>query len=221
MSSEKPQNRYGASSVKQPPADLAERLWQVSDRFLALGSDVKVDDLAELSGVPRATIYYYFSGKDDVMAFLLAQKVQHAGGVVAEAAATQGSVIERTERVLRVMLREMANHPSLCTRLLCWMTTPTAEQLVIDAQGSLLAPLRALFIEGQASGELAAIDPVDATTAVMGALSMVAMRHTITGDFDADAIADSMIPWLLDGLRGHEGAKAPGSSSARRSRART
>ena len=56
--------------MKQPPADLAERLWHVSDRFLALGSDLKIDDLAELSGVPRATIYYYFSGKDDVMAFL-------------------------------------------------------------------------------------------------------------------------------------------------------
>jgi len=62
--------------VKQPPPELAERLWEVSDRFLALGSDVKVDELAEMSGVPRATIYYYFSGKDDVMAFLLTQKVE-------------------------------------------------------------------------------------------------------------------------------------------------
>src|SRR5690349_2737401 len=141
MSYDNRQGMYGASAVKQPPAELAERLWQVSDRFLALGSDVKVDDLAELSGVPRATIYYYFSGKDDVMAFLLAQKVQHASGIVAAAAEGQGSVAERTERVLRVMLREMANHPALCTRLLCWMTTPTAEQLVIDAQGSLLTPL--------------------------------------------------------------------------------
>jgi len=187
--------------VKQPPPELAERLWEVSDRFLALGSDVKVDELAEMSGVPRATIYYYFSGKDDVMAFLLTQKVQRASVVVAQAAARSGTVAERLSDVFRAMLHQMADHPALCTRLLCWMTTPTAEQLVLEAQGSLMAPVRALFDAGQASGELAAIDPIDATTAVMGALSMVAMRHTVNGDFDPDEIAADLIPRLLDGLR--------------------
>jgi AcrR family transcriptional regulator len=201
--------------VKQPPADLAERLWQVSDRFLALGSDVKVDDLAELSGVPRATIYYYFSGKDDVMAFLLAQKVQRASVIVAEAAAGRGTPVDRMQRVLRAMLHQMADHPALCTRLLCWMTTPTAEQLVLEAQGSLMAPVRDLIVEGQTVGEFADMDPLDATTAVMGALSLVAMRHTVNGDLDPDGVADDLIPWLLDGLRRRERANARGDSTHR------
>jgi AcrR family transcriptional regulator len=186
--------------VKQPPAELAERLWQVSDPFLALSSDVKVDELAELSGVPRATLYYYFSGKDDVMSFLLAQKVERAGAVVAEAATGDGPPIERLARVCRVVLHQMAAHPALCTRLMWWMTTPTAEQLVIEAQSSLLAPVRELFAEGQAAGDFPDLDPVDATTAVMGALAMVAMRHTVNNDFNPDAVADSLIPCLLGGL---------------------
>src|SRR5579862_6259573 len=94
------------AGVKQPPPDLAERLWEVSDRFLALGSDVRVDELAELSGVPRATIYYYFSGKDDVMAFLLAQHVERASVIVASAATGPGSPTERLERVIRAMLEQ-------------------------------------------------------------------------------------------------------------------
>ena len=190
--------------MKHPPAELAERLWQVSDQFLALGSDVKVDELAELSGVPRATIYYYFSGKDDVMSFLLAQKVERAGRVVAEAATGDGPPIERLERVFRVMLHQMADHPALCTRLMCWMTTPTAEQLVIEAQNALLAPVRALFVEGQAAGDFPDLDPTDAITAVMGALAMVAMRHTLNRDFNPDDVADTLIPCLLYGL-----ARAP------------
>ena len=208
--------------VKQPPADLAERLWQVSDRFLALGSELKIDELAELTGVPRATIYYYFSGRDDVMAFLLAQKVERASVIVNEAAAGPGTPSDRLQRVFRAMLQQMADHPALCTRLMCWMTSPTTGKLVIEAQGSLTAPLRALFLEGQATGEFADIDPVDATTAVMGALSMVAMHHTVNGDFNPHAVADTLIPWLLDGLRSRRplGTRGTGAASRRRARGR-
>jgi TetR/AcrR family transcriptional regulator len=186
--------------VKQPPSDLAERLWEVSDEFLALGSDAKVDELAELSGVPRATIYYYFSGKDDVMSFLMAQKVERAGVVVAQAASGAGTPTDRLRRVFRAMLQQMADHPALCTRLMCWMPTAASERIVIEAQGALMAPVRALFVEGQAAGDFPEIDPADATTAVMGALAMVAMRHTINRDFDPDVVADSLIPCLLEGL---------------------
>jgi AcrR family transcriptional regulator len=206
--------------VKQPPPDLAERLWQVSDRFLAPGTDLKIDELAGLAGVPRATIYYYFSGKDDVMAFLLAQKVERAGVVVAEAAAGPGSASDRLGRVLRALLEQMAEHPALCTRLLCWMTATTAEHLLVEAQASLWGPLRELVVEGQATGEFAEIDPVDATTAITGALSMVAMHHTVNGDFDPHAVADRLISWLFDGLRSRRPTAARGSGAGGRRRAR-
>lgn len=206
--------------MKQPPAELAERLWEVSDQFLALGSEVKIDELAELSGVPRATIYYYFSGKDDVMSFLMTQKVERAGVVVARAATGSGTPSERLRRVFRAMLHEMADHPALCTRLMCWMPSVAGERLVIEAQGALMAPVRALFAEGQAAGEFPDIDPVDATTAAMGALSMVAMRHTVNGDFDADAVADSLIPGLLEGF-GRRPSPKPAARTGRRAGART
>ena len=186
--------------VKQPPAELAERLWEVSDEFLALDSEVKIDELAELTGVPRATIYYYFSGKDDVLSFLLAEKVKRASVVIEQAAAGPGLPGERLGRVFRAMLHQMADHPALCTRLMCWMASTAAEQVVIEAQGALMAPVRVLFAEGQAAGEFPVLDPVDATTAVMGALAMVAMRHTVNGDFDPDAVADTLVPGLLEGL---------------------
>jgi AcrR family transcriptional regulator len=205
--------------VKQPPVDLAERLWQVSDKILDLGNEVRIEELAELSGVPRATIYYYFSGRDDVMSFLLTQKVERASVIVAEAAAGPGAPSERLQKVLRAMLQQMADHPSLCTRLMCWMSASVgAERTVIEAQGSLMAPVRALLAEGQASGELAEIDPLDATTAVMGALAMVAMRHTVNGDFDPIAVGDALIPRLLDGLRSR--APQPHLSSEPRGRER-
>jgi hypothetical protein len=99
-------------------------------------------------------------------------------------------------------------------------TSTTGERLVLEAQGSLMAPVRLLFAEGQAAGDFPDIDPFDATTALMGALTMVAMRHTINGDFDADAIADSLIPCLLDGLSSGR-ARRPAVRAARRAGARS
>lgn len=190
---------FGA--LKQPPPDLAQRLWDVSDEFLELGSDVKVDDLAELSGVPRATIYYYFSGKEDVLAFLLAEKVRRASEVVAQTAAGPGTPAERLGSVVRAMLHLMAEHPALCTRLMCWMSSGGREAGIIDAQGSLMAPVRELLVEGQATGELSAADPTEASAAIMGTVSMVALHHTVHGGFDPDAVADRVVRQLLDGLK--------------------
>ena len=186
--------------MREPPPDIAERLWAVSDQFLALGHDVKVDELAELTGVPRATLYYYFSGKEDVLAFLLSQKLQRGTAAIAEAAAGSGRPTERLEAVLRAMLRVMAEQPALCTRLLCSMVSEGNGQVMVDAERALMAPVRQLLIEGQATGEFAAFDPVDTTTSLMGATSFVAMRHTLAGHFDPEAVADRLVPQLVHGL---------------------
>jgi TetR/AcrR family transcriptional regulator len=186
--------------MREPPADIAERLWAVSDQFLALGHDVKVDELAELTGVPRATLYYYFAGKGDILAFLLAQKLQRGTAAVADAVRGAGSPAERLAAVLRAMLRVMAEQPALCTRLLCSIVSEGDGQVMVEAERTLMAPVRELLVEGQASGEFTTVDATDTTTSLMGATSFVAMRHTLEGHFDPEAVADRLVPQLLHGL---------------------
>jgi TetR/AcrR family transcriptional regulator len=188
--------------VKAPPADLAERLWVVADRALQQGSDLRVDDLSELSGVPRATLYYYFSGKDDIAAFLLGQQLQRGTERIAEAARTTGTAAERLATVMRAMLETMAEHPALCTRLLGGMvSTMTGAQLIAEVDRRIMAPVRDLLSEAAADGELVVTDPATTTLALMGAVSTVAMVRTLSGEFDPVEVADQLIPQVLDGLR--------------------
>ena len=63
-----------------------------------------------------------------------------------------------------------------------------------------MAPVRELLEAGQAAGEFADVDALDATTSLIGAISMVAMRHTINGDFDPEVVAAHLVPQLLHGL---------------------
>jgi AcrR family transcriptional regulator len=189
------------SDVKVPPADLAERLWAVSDQVLAPGPDIRIDDLAELAGVPRATLYYYFSGKDDVFAFLLAQKLQRGTEAITAAAHSPGSAVQKLEAVLRAMLHTMAEHPELCTRLLSGtITQGTGGQLMVEVERTLMAPVRDLLAEAKASGELVVGNPADTTLSLMGAVAIVAMVRTATDTFDPDEVADWLIPQFLNGL---------------------
>ena len=54
-----------------PPA-IASKLPAAAAVFAEHGvDDTSIKDVSELIGVPRATLYYYFAGKEDILAFLL------------------------------------------------------------------------------------------------------------------------------------------------------
>ena len=189
------------NSVKVPPPELAERLWAVSDEILAPGTDMKIDDLAALAGVPRATLYYYFAGKDDVFAFLLAQKLQRGTAAVASAASQSGDAVARLRAVLTAMLHTLAEHPELCVRLLgAVVDQGNTGQLMDEIERTLMAPVRALLAEANEGGELAVNDASTTTLAMMGAVAIVSMVRTTRNEFDPDEVAGSLIPLFLDGL---------------------
>jgi len=188
--------------VKAPPKELAERLWDASDEILKPGVDMRIDDLAALVGVPRATLYYYFSGKDDVFEFLLAQKLQRGTVSIAEALDTTGSAVERLTAVLHALLQTAADHPELCTRLLGRMINDgTSGQLMHEIDQTLMAPVRALLTEAQHEGDLALADAADTTLSLIGSLAIVAMVRTTRGTFDPNEVAEWWIPQVLNGLR--------------------
>ena len=188
--------------VKAPPPELAEKLWDASDAILKPGTDMRIDDLAALVGVPRATLYYYFSGKDDVFEFLLAQKLQRGTASIAAALDTPGDPVDRLTAVLRAMLQTTAEHPELCTRLLGRMIDDgTSGQLMHEIEHTLMAPVRELLTEAQRAGELVLVDAADTTLAIIGSLVIVAMVRTTRGNFDPAEVAEWWIPQVLDGLR--------------------
>jgi len=188
-------------SVKVPPPELAERLWAVGDKILAPGTDMKIDELAALAGVPRATLYYYFSGKDDVFAFLLAQKLERGTAAVSEAVSQSGDAVTRLRAVLTAMLRTLAENPELCMRLLgAVIDQGNGGHLMAEIERTLMAPVRDLLTEARDDGDLIVLDTADTTLAMMGAISIVAMVRTANDSFDPDAVAETLIPLFLNGL---------------------
>ncbi len=188
--------------MKKLPEDLAQKLLDASNQLSGTNFDVGIDDIAQMAGVPRATLYYYFSGKDDLIGFFLSDKLNRASVAVQKAIASEGSVVERLERTLISVMQAMAEHPTLCTEM------PGAikeagkyEDVVNGADRLMLAPLRELLIEGKAAGELVIPDVNTAAIALMGAVNMVALFQLVqTGTIDVDKTNEALIPQLIDGL---------------------
>jgi AcrR family transcriptional regulator len=189
--------------VKTPPEDLAEKLYGLSEGYLAQGAELRIDEVARAIDVPRATLYYYFAGRDDLLSFLMAEKAARMGTAVRKALADGGSVTERLERVLDAMVGAMAEQPSLCVNLLAAMGQGEAMLgLVLAAEQAVFVPLRELLIEGRATGELDVTDLDVACAGLAGAVLLASVRaYVTTGAIDADAVSSALTAELVDGLR--------------------
>lgn len=195
--------RGSVGAVKKVPEDLADKLHVVGDQFLALGPDGRLDQVAEDAGIPRATLYYYFSGKDDLMTFFMREKMARIGVRVREAKAGEGPAIDRFAAALTAIVRELAAHPAVCVNLTAAMGRMEAmAEVVMAGDQAVMAPLRELLIEARAVGD-ADVPDVELTAAmVLGGITMaVIQRYSMTGEIDADALAASVTAQVMNGVR--------------------
>lgn len=174
----------------------------VSDQLTGTDLDVSVDDIARMADVPRATLYYYFSGKEDLVSFFLSDKLSRASVAIQKAVAGEGPLVERLEETLRSVMRVMAEHPALCTEMPGAVKEAAKYgEVVNEAERVMIAPFRELLIEGKASGELAIEDVDTAAIALLGAVNMVGMFQLVqTGAIDVKHTNEVLIPMLVQGI---------------------
>ena len=188
--------------MKKLPEDISMKLIDASEKLSGTNLDISIDEMAQLADIPRATLYYYFSGKDDLVGFFLADKLSRASDAVQKAINSEGSVVERLERTLASVMGAMAAHPTLSTEMPAAIKEAGKyEEVVNGAERMMLAPFRELLIEGKATGELIISDVNTTAVALMGAVNMVAMFQLVqTGTLDVDKTNSALIPQLVRGL---------------------
>jgi TetR/AcrR family transcriptional regulator len=189
--------------MKQLPEVLAQKLIEASNQFAGTGLDLSIDEVARAADVPRATLYYYFSGKDDLVNFYLSYKLDSMSEAMQKAAASEGTVVERLDRCIRAVLHSMAAQPALCTELpeALRRAKDNFSEVALKADAVMRQPIRDLLIEGAANGELNVPDVdlvIDALNGAVGQVSLI--RLTMTGELDADGVADTLVPLMVSGL---------------------
>jgi TetR/AcrR family transcriptional regulator len=186
------------------PDAIAGKLEAAAAVFADRGFDqTRIEDVAEATGVPRATLYYYFSGKEDILAWILRRMLAAAAEAVAGAASGPGSARERLEAVIRQKLRVMADHPNSCRAMLAdFGRADRIPELAAAIQEGFHVPVRRLLAEGEADGSLRPVsDPETAASALYGAVTTAGFHFLLADNrLDPDRVAAEVWPLLAGGL---------------------
>ncbi len=200
-------------ATREIPELLAERLTAAASSFGDDFEEARMRDIAEASGIPRATLYYYFPGKDEVLAFLLRSMLDDLRVSVAAALeVAEGGVGERLTAVVRAQLTHLAANPGTGRLLLA--NLGRAGRLPAIAAGvdeGFHAPVRGLLADGIASGSLRGHDVEVVTSSLYGAVTIVGLRALrLEGRIDVDRLGRAIFDMVWFGIAPPGSGSAPG-----------
>lgn len=191
--------------MRTVPSQIAARLPAAAELFAERGLDnTKIEDVAAETGIPKATLYYYFSGKEEILAFLLNDTLLRVADEVAIAVQTDNNAAVRLGDVIRAQLRVMAEQPAVCRALVGDLGRAGRMPAIADMiHSAYYQPVEALLLEGAADGTLLKqSDPKAVAMAIFGAVTISALSYLVTNQpLDETRVARSVTDLILDGLR--------------------
>jgi AcrR family transcriptional regulator len=196
-------NQQSTNAIRPLPDDLAERIDLAAQVFADNGLDsTRIEHLAKATGIPRATLYYYFPGKEHILAHLLSRTLRQMTVRLSAAAAEPGTGRERLARLVREHLVFIASHGP--TYRLLFAELGRAASLVDIAAGvdlAIMSPIREALRDGQRDGSLRVDDIGAATSIVYGAVLITGMQHLLVGsDRQLEDRAAALLDVILTGI---------------------
>jgi AcrR family transcriptional regulator len=191
--------------VRAVPSQIAAKVTLAAELFADRGLDgTKIDDVAAATGIPKATLYYYFSGKEEILAFLLQDTLTRIADEVAIAVERDGSGAERLMAVIEAQLAVMAEQPAVCRALIGELgRAGRIPEIAKALQRAYYTPVETLLADGVADGSLVAqSEPATVALALFGATTITGLAFLVSGaSLDALAVAGVIRGLVLEGLQ--------------------
>src|SRR5260370_2683311 len=170
--------------------------------FRRLGlSATGMREIAEEADLSPGNLYYYFSGKDEILLFCQERTLVRLLAAVKEARAAPGAYAERLRSVMSAHVHCMLDELEGATAHLEAEVLPEAMRAgVIEKRDAYERAVRGLVAEGMKRGEFARTDPALVTRAMLGAVNWTARWYRPEGPRSVAEIADSLSDYLVRGL---------------------
>lgn len=187
-----------------PPA-MREKVLAAAELFADSGLDAtKMEDIAAATGVPKATLYYYFAGKEDILAFLFHEVLDEVARAVDGAVRSGGTAADRLRAVVIAHLGVIQEYPAASRALQFDLGRAARIPLINERiEAAFRAPVRQLLDDGAEDGSLRRVEhPGVMAVAILGVVTTVGI-NTISLDptRSVDETADDVIGFVLRGVQ--------------------
>jgi AcrR family transcriptional regulator len=181
---------------------MAEKLMLAADLFAERGLDgTKTEDIAAATGIPKATLYYYFEGKEQVLSFIFGVVLDAVGRAVASAVDGPGDAPERMRRLIEAHLQVFADYPRASQALHFDLGRAARLPEVVDrAENSFIEPVTRLIVDGMDAGCFRrALQPPLTAVGIMGAIITTAMYVIARGE-SLESCTDVITAFVMGGI---------------------
>jgi AcrR family transcriptional regulator len=192
-----------ATSSKAAVLDAAQRLLQ---QHGYVGFSMR--ELAQQSGVAKATIYHHFPDKRAIFLSVLDRHFRMVTEQLLAAAARPGATRARLAAVIRAYFAVSTEHGSVLLSSLREAADVDAEicDVIRHHRPQLLQPILTVLEEGMARGELRPAHPEMAVMSLLGMLHIFAGHHLLLGNLQLDdTVVDHVLDLFLYGLVAQDG----------------
>ncbi|HET6152973.1 MAG TPA: TetR/AcrR family transcriptional regulator [Marmoricola sp.] len=187
--------------MRKVPAQIASQLQLALPLIAEQGLEqTKIDEIADTSGVPKATLYYYFSGKEEILAYLIEDMLTAISDQAAIAMGTDGTAKDRLEAVVMTQIRLLIENRALGATLIGDLGRISRSAGLIESlQGAFYTPVENLLVEGAGDGSLRSIhNPLLGSMTIFGSVIMSILVTVITPPGEEIEFPDDLAGDLLD-----------------------
>ncbi|MDQ7794670.1 MAG: TetR/AcrR family transcriptional regulator [bacterium] len=170
-----------------------------------------VQDIADAVGLQKGSLYHYITGKEELLARIIAEGMQGYAQVLEEIVAQPLPARERLARAVRHHVAMIAENLGIYTVFLRerHALTPEQQKLVAESMRRYQALFERTVEEGIEQGEFRAVSPRLAAMLMLGAGNWLYQWFSPEGRLSATEIAEAFLDLFLRGLeRGGGGGDA-------------
>jgi TetR/AcrR family transcriptional regulator, cholesterol catabolism regulator len=180
-----------------------EILDEASELFSRLGyANVSMEDIAESSGIGKATLYHYFSSREDIL-FAMHEVIAEELLAHAEQVRSAGMTVEESIRSLILNMLRMIRDRRGYVRVFFehyHELSPSLQRKIIAKRNKYAQFMEDLVVAGVASGSVRKVDPHLAMFTIFGMTNWAYQWYRATGDLTVDEIADFFVETLFKGI---------------------